>query len=74
MPRLRKIGTILALLMAAVASHAAPIITNVLVTAATGSTATISWTTNTPASSQLLYGTTPNLIYSNNATSTFAAA
>jgi hypothetical protein len=57
----------IALAFSCLRAFAGPTITNVLVTATTGSTATIQWTTNTPASTQLTYGTDPSLPYTNNA-------
>lgn len=52
------------------AAFAGPTITNVLVTATTSNSATIQWTTSTPSTTQLAYGTDPSIPYTNNAVAT----
>lgn len=54
------------LFLAAIPAFAAPVITNVLVTGTTATTATIQWTTASPATSQLAYGTDSSLPFLNN--------
>lgn len=54
------------LLMSSVALGAQTVISNVYVQSSTATTATIVWTTNTPSTSQILYGTSIFLQYSNN--------
>lgn len=56
----------LLLAMLAPVLHAQVTITNMYVSASTSSTATIVWTTNVAASSQLKYGTDASLPYANN--------
>lgn len=49
-----------------VVAHAQPVISNVLITGLTDTTATIQWTTDVASTSQLKYGNDSTLPYSNN--------
>ena len=69
MKNIAKLVVAVALLIGANA-WAAPAISNVLVTNMTTSTVTIQWTTSTPSSSMVMYGTDPSIPYSTNVVAT----
>lgn len=62
---MKKLSTIIAILLFAAGMSAQVTITNIYVSASTSTTATINWTTSGPATSQILYGTTPSMPFSN---------
>lgn len=66
----RLVQLVACLFLMTVPAFGAPTITNVLVTNMTATTVTIQWTTTTPSSSMVMYGTDPSLPYSTNAVAT----
>lgn len=63
---LKRLAIAVAMLLVGMVAQAQVTITNMYVSASTNSTATIVWTTNVAASSQLKYGTDASLPYANN--------